>query len=233
MRKLRLLDWMTLLAAPLVLGFAGLFTKTNAGLDLEWLAAVGSATGEANTATATSATSLTRSGASWTTNQWANYVVVAASGVYGNILSNTGTVLTIDRWYNAATPGGAAGTTPTGTTTYTIMPYAGGAMFMGLTANATAVASGDTTLPGEITTAGAGLIRKICTLTHTAGGATGTAVAVFTTNGTDTLPVTIAKMGLSPSLLSGQNQLFQTILSATATLSAVGDQLTVTNTITC
>jgi hypothetical protein len=209
-------------------------TKTNAGLDLEWLAAIGLAAGEANTATATSATSLTRAGASWTTDQWKNCVVVAASGVYGNVLSNTATVLTIDRWYNPGTPGGAAGTTPSGTTTYSIMPYAGGAMFMGLTTNATAVAAGDTTLPSEITTAGGGLIRKICTLTHTAGGATGTAVAVFTVNASDTgLPVTIAKMGLSPSLLSGQNQLFQTVLSATAVLSAIGDQLTVTDTITC
>jgi hypothetical protein len=105
---------------------------------------------------------------------------------------------------------------------------------MGLTTNATAVAAGDTTLPSEITTAGGGLIRKICTLTHTAGGATGTAVAVFTVNASDTgLPVTIAKMGLSPSLLSGMNNLFQTVLSATAVLSAIGDQLTVTDTITC
>jgi hypothetical protein len=209
-------------------------TKTNAGLDLEWLAAIGLAAGEANTATATSATSLTRSGASWTTDQWKGCVVVAASGVYGNVLSNTATALTIDRWYNPGTPGGAAGTTPSGTTTYSIMPYAGGAMFMGLTTNATAVGAGDTVLPSEITTAGGGLIRKICTLTHTAGGATGTAVAVFTVNASDTgLPVTIAKMGLSPSLLSGMNNLFQTVLSATAVLSAIGDQLTVTDTITC
>jgi hypothetical protein len=208
-------------------------TKTNASYDLEWLAAVGSVTGEANTATATSATSLTRSGATWTVNQWTSYVLVAASGVYGNILSNTATVLTIDRWYNAATPGGAAGTTPGATTTYTIMPYGGGAMFMGLTTNATAVGAGDTTLPTEITTAGGGLIRKIATLSHTAGASTGTVSAVFTVNASDTgLPVTIAKMGISASLLSTMNNLLQTVLTTSATLSAIGDQLTVTDTIT-
>jgi hypothetical protein len=78
--------------------------------------------GEANTATATTAASLTRSGATWVTNAWAGRIVVAASGVYGNIASNTATVLTIDQWSNAATPGGSAGTTPAGTTTYTILP---------------------------------------------------------------------------------------------------------------
>jgi hypothetical protein len=207
-------------------------TKTNAGLDLEWLAAMGVAAGYTGTATASSATSLTATGTPWSVNQWTNCVVVATGNVYANVLSNTAGVLTVDRWYAPATPGGAAATTPSATAVFVIVPYAGGAMFMGLTANAVAVAAGDTTLPAEITTAGGGLIRKICTLTHTAGGATGTAVAVFTANGSDTLPVTVAKMGLSPSLLAGQNQLFQTVLNATATLSISGDQLTVTDTIT-
>ena len=231
-QRARITDWLALLFAPLLLGFMGLFTKTNAGLDLEWLAAMGVASGFTGTATATSATSLTMSGATWTVNQWTNCVVFAAGNVYANVLSNTATVLTVDRWYTPATPGGTAATTPSGTAVFTIAPYAGGAMFMGITANAVAVAGTDTTLPGEIVTAGGGLIRKICTLTHTAGGATGTAVAVFTANGSDTLPVTVAKMGLSPSLLAGQNQLFQTVLNATATLSIAGDQLTITDTIT-
>lgn len=211
-------------------------TKTNAGLDHEWNAAIGKSTGAKGTATASSATSLTDSGASWGTTQFVGSCVVAApaSGglVYAHILSHTATVLTVDRWYDATAPGGAAGTTPSSTGLYVILPMALASMFMGLTANASAVASGDTTLPGEITTVGGGLIRKIATLSHSAGGATGTAVAVFTANGSDSLPVTIAKMGLGPSLLSTANNLFQTLLSATATLSASGDQLTVTDTIT-
>ncbi len=208
-------------------------SKTNVSYDIEWLAAIGSVAGEGNTATGTSATSLTRSGASWTTNQWAYYVVVTTTTTrYGNIISNTGTVLTIDQWYDPAAPGGAAGSTPGTTEKYVILNTAMGSMFMGLTANASAVASGDTTLPGEITTASGGLIRKIGTLTHTASASTGTVVAVFTANGSDSLPVTIAKMGISPSIKSTVNNLLQTLLNATATLSASGDQLTVTDTIT-
>lgn len=210
-------------------------TKTNAGLDQEWNAAIGKATGTKGTATAGTATSLTDSGASWGTTQYVGSAVVAApaSGglVYAHILSHTGTVLTVDRWYDATTPGGTAGTTPT-TGQYVILPMALASMFMGLTANATAVASGDTTLPSEITTGGGGLIRKIATLSHSAGGATGTVVAVFTGNGSDSYPVTIAKMGIGPSLLATANNLFQTVLNATATLTTSGDQLTVTDTIT-
>lgn len=211
-------------------------SKTDIGRDLEWWMAIGKSTGAKGTATGSGATSLTDSGASWGTTQFVNSVVVAvpASGglVYANILSHTGTVLTVDRWYDATAPGGAAGSTPSTTGQYVILPLAAAAMFMGLTANASAVANGDTTLPGEITTGGGGLIRKICTLTHTAGAATGTAVAVFTANGSDSLPVTIAKMGLSGSLLSTMPNLLQTLLNATATLTTSGDQLTVTDTIT-
>lgn len=211
-------------------------TKTNAGLDLEWNAAIGKGTGAKGTATGSGATSLTDSGASWGTTQFVGSVVIAAPAagglVYANILSHTATVLTVDRWYDATTPGGAAGTTPATTGLYVILPMALASMFMGITANASAVSGSDTTLPGEITTVGGGLIRKLATLSHSAGGATGTVVAVFTSNGTDSLPVTIAKMGIGPSLLSTANQLFQTLLNATATLTTSGDQLTVTDTIT-
>lgn len=211
-------------------------TKTDAGRDLEWWMAIGKSTGAKGTATGSGATSLTDSGATFGTTAFIGSLVVAqpASGglVYANILSHTGTVLTVDRWYDATAPGGAAGTTPSTTGQYVILLTSNAAMYMGLTANATAVASGDTVLPSEITTGGGGLIRKICTLTHTAGASTGTAVAVFTANGSDSLPVTVAKMGLSHSLLSTANQLLQTLLNATATLTTSGDQLTVTDTIT-
>lgn len=219
------------LALPIIgIGFL-LGTKTNAGLDLEWQSAIGMSAGISGTATSTSATSLTNTGASWTTDQW-KWCIVFAANRYGVVLSNTGTVLTIDRWYDPATPGGTAGSTPGGTSTYVIMPCAAPSQFMGLTANASAVGSGDTTLPGEITTAGGGLIRKQATLAHSAGGATGTLVGVFTANGSDSLPVTVAKMGVGPSLLSAANQLFQTLLNATATITISGDQVTVTDTVT-
>lgn len=232
----RLLNVVAGVGAALVLPLLGigfmLSTKPNAGLDLEWNEAIGIAAGySAAPATATSATSLTATGTPWGVNAFQGFMVVAGA-VYGLILSNTTSVLTIDRWYNPATPGGAAGSTPGATVVFTIVPAAPPSQFMGLTANATAVGAGDTTLPAEITTVGGGLIRKQGTLTHTAGASTGTVVAVFTANGTDALPVTIAKMGIGPSLLATANQLFQTLLNATATLTTSGDQLTVTDTIT-
>jgi hypothetical protein len=139
-------------------------------------------------------------------------------------------VLTIDRWYDPTAPGGAAGSTPAATTVYVILPGGAPAWYMALTANNGAPAAGDTTLTGEITTGGGGLIRKICTYAHTGGAASYSLTAVYTANGSDALPVTIAKIGVFNSLVSGQ-MLFETLLSATAVMSAIGDQLTVTDTV--
>lgn len=103
--------------------------------------------------------------------------------------------------------------------------------WMALTANATSPAAGDTTLTGEITTAGGGLIRAAGTYAHTNGTATYTISHTFTANGSDSLPVTIAKMGIFNATSSG-TLVYETLLSTTATLSASGDALTLTDTIT-
>jgi hypothetical protein len=105
------------------------------------------------------------------------------------------------------------------------------AKWMALTANATAAAAGDTTLTGEITTGGGGLIRAAGAYAHTAGTNTYTISNTFTANGSDSLPVTIAKIGIFDAASVG-NLVFTTLLSATATLSASGDALTVTDTVT-
>lgn len=212
--------------------------KTNAGNDIQSQQMGGGLVGETGTASASSATSLTtNSGRTATLNDLAGQVVVAwSNGAYGLITGNTAgtnTVLTVDRWYTPATPGGAAATTPGSTTGYTIMPGATPSWYMGLTANSSAPAAGDTTLTGEITTAGGGLIRKICAYAHTASAASYTLTAVFTANGTDSLPVTVAKVGVSQSITAGVRQQFQTLLTpSTATFSASGDQVTATSTVT-
>ena len=207
---------------------------TNAGRDL-WAGMLGGGlVGTTGTATATSATSLTASTA-WTTNQWAGKRVYAGAA-FGNVISNTATVLTIDQWYNPAAPGGAAQTTPGGTSTFIIADGSStSAWFMGITANSTAPAQTDTSLAGEITTAGGGLIRKICPFAHTAGTNTYTLTPVFTANGTDTLPVTIAKMGTFVSLIASDvtdTMFHEDLISPTATLSASGDNLTISLTVT-
>ena len=105
------------------------------------------------------------------------------------------------------------------------------AKWVALTANSTTPAAGDTTLTGEITTGGGGLIRKAGTYAHTTSAASYTLTTVFTANGSDSLPVTIAKRGVFDAASSG-NLVFTTLLSSTATLSASGDQLTITDTVT-
>jgi len=145
-------------------------------------------------ATSTGATSLTNTGASFpTANQGlAGMIVVAGpratsssaeSVVFGVIVSNTGTVLTIDQWYNPAT--GAAGTTPNATCTYAIIPGQMPAMFIAVTSDATAAAATDTTLTSEATTNG--FARALAAWAHTAAASTYTLTKTFTASGSLTV----------------------------------------------
>lgn len=105
--------------------------------------------------------------------------------------------------------------------------------YIGVTANSAAAAAADMSLPGEITTASGGLIRTAGVVAHTTAASTTTVTVTLTANGNDTLPVTLAKAwlakGVTPTAGDG---LFETLLSTTATLSAVGDAVTITWTIT-
>jgi uncharacterized membrane-anchored protein len=94
--------------------------------------------------------------------------------------------------------------------------------YLALTANTTTPAATDTTLTGEIATAGGALIG---------GTATYTLTKTFTANGSDALPVTVAKIGVFNASSAGA-MVWETLLSATSTLSASGDALTITSTIT-
>jgi hypothetical protein len=207
-------------------------TKVNAGFDMQArMMGGGTLAGATGTSTGTAAGTMTDSGGTWGTTQYVGAWVQCANR-YAIIISHTATVLTIDRWYDPTNPGNTtAGSTPSATSPYIILPGTGPAAYMALTANATAVSASDTTLTAEITTAGGGLIRKICTYAHTAAATTYTLTAVYTANGSDSLPVTIAKVGIFNSMTSGQ-MLFETLLGTTATLSLSGDQLTVTDTVT-
>lgn len=103
--------------------------------------------------------------------------------------------------------------------------------YIALTANSTSPSAGDTTLTGEITTGGGGLVRAQATYAHTNGTSTFTLTKTFTANGSDSLPVTIAKIGIFNASSSG-TMAFETLLSATATLTSSGDQLQLTSTVT-
>lgn len=106
------------------------------------------------------------------------------------------------------------------------------AKYIALTANTGDPGATDTTLTGEIATASGGLVRATGTYAHTTGTNTFTISNTFTANGNDSLPVTIAKLGLFDTAVTGGALVFETLLSTTATLSASGDTLAITWTIT-
>ena len=196
------------------------------------------ATGKATTASSTTLTTAS----TFTTNQWANAVVYVADTtnnqiVYGNVISNTNasgaSVLTVDQWYNAASPGGAAATTPaTGfefIITFAIPP----AWFVGITTTNITPSASDTSLSGEATANGMG--RKIGSFTVTSaasgGSITYTVSAVFTFTGSGA--TTFYALGLFPSIVKSDTTdtlVWETSFSGSATVTNSGDTLTVTDT---
>jgi hypothetical protein len=212
--------------------------KMNAGQDKNYAVLVGMAPIGVGiqTATASSATSITGTGTPFTASAYVGQHVIASGAVltYGVITANTTSVITVDRWYNPAAPNGAAIGPPGATDKFFVMPGAAGVPYMALTVNATAPAATDTVLTGEITTAGGGLIRQLCAYAHTTGANTYTLTGTFTANGSDSLGggVIVAKIGTFDSLVQPGVMFHETLLPSTATLTAVGDQLTVTQTVT-
>jgi len=191
-------------------------------------AALGAAGPAANTATGTGATSLTDSGEAWTTDQFKGWTVFAEEStnnpVFGNIGSNTGTVLTVDQWWG---PNDATETTPGSTCDYIILPTCR-PRFMALTENASAAAAGNTALTGEITTGGAS--RALTTYAHTNDTATFTLSKSFSITGT--FPA-IHRMGLfsASTLTAAGIMVFESVLNADANVIS-GDTLVVTDTVT-
>lgn len=104
------------------------------------------------------------------------------------------------------------------------------ATYIALTANATAPALTDTTLTGEITTGGGGLVRAQAVFAHTTSATTYTLTKTFTANGSDSLPVTLAKEGVLNAASVG-TLVWESLFPQTATLAAVGDACTVTVTV--
>lgn len=196
-----------------------------------------------NSTTAPTATTFTTDGVNIPVNSVVGQYVVrldatASNRKFGIIQSNTSaaaSVLTIDRWYDPlsipANRGVAAAATPAAGG-WAIVGGNVPAAYMGLTANSGAAADGDTTLTGEITLAGGGLIRQNPTYAHTLAATTTTLTQTFTCNGTDSLPVTVAKIGIFQGVEAASRLFFETILNATMAFSLSGDQGQVTETVT-
>lgn len=200
--------------------------KVNSGNDFQ-ADAMGATAGDTGTSTAVSSTSLTDSGKSWTTNAWAGRVVYSGA-TYGVVLSNTGTVLTIDKWYAPASPGGAAASTPA-TGSYVIGAASQPAFWIALTTNSTAPSASDTTLTSELNNASGGLNRAVATYAHTTGASSYTLSKTFTANSNDGASNTINKVGVFNAASSGR-MVFETAVTSPPTLVS-GDQLTITETV--
>lgn len=188
--------------------------------------------------TAVNATSITATGTPWTASNlgtpqlglagkrvYSSVTGVTTPPVYGNIISNTTSVATIDQWWTAVD---GVGTTPAAANGFII--GAGGlsnVRFMALTTDAGAASAADTALASEITTNGGG--RALATYAHTYGAATFTLVKAYAITGTLTA---IHKMGLFCSLTASTGpMIFETVLNQDATVGN-GDTLTVTETVT-
>jgi hypothetical protein len=204
---------------------------TTAGRDL-FAASMGNAALKDGALTASSATSATPAGGGLTTDQykgWRVYCPVTAlttAPVYGNIGSNSTTVLTVDGWW-VGTSDTMTGATPASTNGYMIVP-SGLPRFMGLTTDAAAANASDTVLATEITTNGGS--RSKATYAHTGGTATLTLQVAYSISGSFTA---IHKMGLftAANTTAAGILCFESVLNADATVVS-GDTLTVTDTIT-
>lgn len=202
---------------------------TNAGRDLaaDALGKVGFGV-SGTIATGSSATSLTATGTPFTVDAHKGWTVVAEEStnapVYGNIGSNTTSVLTIDAW---KTGDDTAGTTPGSTANYLILPTFR-PRYMGITADASAANAANTTLTSEQT--GNGLARAVATYAHTAGTSTLTLQKAWSVSGTVANLHRIGLFTASNTTAAGV-MCFEAVLNADASVVS-GDTLTVTDTIT-
>jgi hypothetical protein len=188
--------------------------RTNVGNDWQYKVMAGdNVTGAQmqGTASATSATSLTTSGL--TASALIDHIIyVGANGsgtgsiVWGVITANSTTVITVDKWYDPTSPGGAAGTTPNATAKYQISPTAAPAVYLALSSTVQSGAAGDTTLPGELSTNGFSRAYPT-TFTHSASSSAYSLSKTFTASGTATINseamFTAASVG-TPAFISAE-----------------------------
>ena len=179
-------------------------------------------------ATGTSSTSLTATSTPFVASAYIGQIVVAEEStnapVWGVIISNTTSVLTIDGWKNGD---GSAGNTPGSTCNYQILPGSAPYRYMALTENASAASASSTALTGEITTGGCG--RALGTYAHTLGTSTATLAKTFSVSAS--FPA-IHRVGLFQVSTASSSLLgFEAVLNADANVVS-GDSLAVTWTLT-
>lgn len=209
---------------------AGMVVKLNIGQDKQANAlANGLTPGTTGTATATTATTLTDSSASWTTNAWAGRVIICGAA-YGVVVSNTPTAVTLDRWYNPTSPTGSVASPPTAGR-YVILTGNAPVFNMAISASTTAPVATDTTLAGEITTAG--LARQPASFAHTAGANSYTLTGSWVVVSADLAggSVTVSSTATFDALTGGI-PLHKALLANPQTVTTIGQTVVVTETVT-
>lgn len=178
------------------------------------------------TATSTTATTWVKTAAGFTVDAMIGQrIVVPVTGlttepVYGNILDNDATTITVDQWWKADD---TTGTTPANNAGLLVNGM-GPARFIGLTTDS-AAASDVATLPTEITSNG--LQRALATFAHTGGTTTYTLSKTFAATGTHTNVHKAGNFTGGYGSAGGGILVANTVLNADATL-ANGDSLAVT-----
>ena len=177
----------------------------------------------------------------WAVN---SQVIVTYSGTtyvgLANAAGSASTALTVDAWYNQST--WSVSTAPTGSLTITVTAPTLGAFFLGISSTSQ-TNYGQTTEStfAELTTNGLGR-GKATTISYTPGSApttsanaTGTLTLGYTWTYTASTPQTINALGVffAPYVAGRSNNtlMFATAISSAPSVSAVGDQLVVTETI--
>ena len=156
------------------------------------------------------------------------------SSVFGIILSNTATVLTIDQWY-AIPLTGSAGTTPGATRPYLVASWMAPFNWIGLSTSVSAAAAADVTrsadgLWGDGTSSGVATEQTTNGLARAfqanAFPSAGQVTATHTWTYTGSSSVTIGKVIWFNSLAAaGTLPFLETLLNATATVNANGDNI--------
>lgn len=209
---------------------------TNKGKEL-WASAIGNLQdGFTGTIKAVTATTLEpASGPEWKASQFIGQDVYSGS-VVGTVLSNTTTKLTVARWEKLPTASNPTysrkelGTEPVVSSAFSIASGHTPAAWVAVSASAVEPKAENTTLAGEIKTPEGGLIRALGTFKYI-GGKEYEVKVTFTTNPKDSLPITLAKIGIFNAYAEGI-MMFESLLTATAEIKESGDSVQITDVVT-
>lgn len=162
---------------------------------------------------------------------------VYAGVVAGTVISNTTEVLTVARWESlpnheneALNRGGATAEPPIESAAFSIASGQTPAAWVAVTANSAEPKATNEMLAGEIKTAEGGLLRALAQF-HYIGTNEYEVKVTFTANVKDTVPVTLAKIGIF-NAHNGGILMFESLLTATAEIKASGDSVQITDVVT-